>query len=327
MVKGNKREHIITYKEVLQRTSGGYDIYMAYEGKVPKSMKSPWRKDNNPSFGFYQKDGIWCWRDIAREEAGTAIEYVMNKFGLNFGDAMQKVLYDFGIGGSKVNINPNPIKITWEKKEVELPVHISFTSQPFQRQHHEFWNCAGVQEVDCNRMECWAVKDMSLKRKRFFIRPDEAAFAYYAPEEDKVKIYLPDRGKGERFWNSVSYFYLWNSRNIQQKVENLVVQKSVKDMIVTSMLTPNVIATQAEGVTIFNEETVRAISDMADNVFISYGSDEDGKTKSIKITKDFGWKWVNPPNKFLPDANDFYLLAKLHGMKELEKLLKYKKII
>lgn len=324
MVKGSKKDEIISYEDILQKTSGGYDIYMAYEGKVSKTMKHPWRKDNHSSFGIYPHNGIYFWKDIAKETSGTAVDYVMNKFLLTYKQAIDKIAWDFGLG--KREVNANPVKITWEHKEPEPPIHISFTTQPFQQEHHSFWNCAGASESDCNKMECWALKDLAIRRKRFNLRRNEAAFAFYCPEEDKVKIYLPDRAKDYRFYNNVSFFHLWNAKDLG-KCENLVVNKSNKDMIIASLLTPCVIATQAEQVKIFSEDTVETINSLGEHIFMAYGSDDDGKEKSIKITKEFGWKWVNPPNKFLPEANDLYLLSKLHGIQEVEKLFKHKKII
>lgn len=324
MVKGSKKQELLSYEDILSLTGGGFDIFMFYEGKVEKRMKRPWGVDKNPSWGLFCKNEVWFWKDQATEESGTAIEYMQKKFNIDFADAIAKIKWDFGWGGKEVN--PNAVVVTWERKK-ELPSHITVDSQPFTKKHHEFWNCVDVSEVDCNKLECWALKSpFSVNRKLFRLKKDEIGFFYYAQEEDKVKIYLPERDKDSRFINNVSYFYLWNRRNIT-KCSNLVVQKSYKDLIVTSMLTPHVIATQAEAVQIFNEETVQIINSLADNVFISYGSDPDGKNKSIQITADNKWKWCNPPNKYLPEVNDNYGMVKKYGMKELEKLLKYKKII
>lgn len=320
MIKG-RQKIIITYDEILKRTSGGYDIFMWYEGKVQKRMKCPWRKDNHPSFGFFQKDGVWFWKDLATEDVGTAIEYVQKKFGLSWSDAMDKVKFDFGWDTN--NINASPVIVNWEKKE-EVPVHISFTSKPFDKRHHQYWNCAGVTEVDCNKKECWAVKDLAINRKVFRLGKDEIAFAYYCKEEDRAKIYLPDRPKDKRFWNNVSYFHLWNWQDVQE-CDDLIVQKSMKDLIVTSMITPCVIATQAEGAKIFNEAVVQKIHDVAKNVWVWYGSDDDGVDKCKKITNEFKWKYINTPKKYLPDVNDTYGMAKTYGLKAVEDFMRSKK--
>jgi hypothetical protein len=324
MIKGKVKDDFVSYEDILKNTSGGYDIFMYYQGGVPKVCKRPWGRDNHPSFGFFPYEGVWFWKDIAKEETGTAIDYVMRKFGLTFSEARDKILYDFG--WSK-RVNPTPVKIVWEPSvETSEPDEILFTSKPFTPKHHAFWNCAGVSEADCKKMECWAVKDLSIKKRIIRFKKDEIVFAYYAPEEKRVKVYFPEREKEKRFKNNVSYYYLWNARNVSQ-CDNLIVQKSMKDLIVTSVITPCVIATQNESVQVFNEEVVGKISSLAKNIFVSYGSDTDGKEKSIKITKKYGWKWVNTPNHMLPDINDVYLMAKTYGIGEVEKLYKSKGII
>lgn len=323
MIKGKKKEEFITYEEVLTRTNGGYDIYMYFEGKVPKRMKCPWRKDEHQSFGFFSVQGIWFWKDLAKEETGTAVEYVMKKYGLNFKDALEKIKYQFGWSTSQVN--KDPVIVTWEKV-VERPIHISFSHKPFTKRHHEFWNIAGVSEKDCNNKECWAIKDLAINRKIFRLNKDEIGFAYYAKEEDKVKIYLPDRPKDQRFYNNVSYFYLWNLSNVQ-KCDDLIVQKSMKDLIVTSIITPCVIATQAEAFKIFNEEVVNRISNITKNVHIFYGNDEDGVQKCKRITKEFGWKYINIPRDEDLSVNDAYEYSKKYGIAKLEEFMKRKKII
>jgi hypothetical protein len=101
----------------------------------------------------------------------------------------------------------------------------------------------------------------------------------------------------------------------------------MKDLIVTSLLYPNVIATQAEAVKIFDEEVVRKINLVCKDIYIAYGSDDDGKKKSIEISKKFNWGWVNPPNEYLPEINDFYSMVVKYGLESIEKLLKSKQIL
>lgn len=329
MVKGNKKLELLTYEEILSRTGGGYDLYMFYEGKVEKRMKRPWGKDNHPSWGLFSKNGVWFWKDMAEESSGTAIEYIMRKFNLSFTDAIAKIKWDFGWGGKEVN--SNPVVVTWERKE-DIPSHITVDSQPFTKKHHEFWNKVEINEIDCNRLECWALKSpFSLNRKLFRLKKDEIGFFYYAPEENKVKIYLPERSKDSRFINNVSYFYLWNKRNIQ-KCNDLIIQKSYKDLIITSLLTPHVIATQAEAVQIFNEETVSIINKLGENIHVFYGSDPDGVKKCKEITNTNKWRYINTPRQYLPDINDVYGIVKMWneqkmgtGLKKLEEFVKSKK--
>lgn len=320
MIKGRQKKELMKYDEVLQRTSGGYDIYRHYEGKVPKVMSCPWRRDKHPSFGFFSKDGLWFWKDMKTEETGTAVDYVMKKFGLGFGDSIKKIVYDFGWDDE--NINAKPVIINWETEEPKK-IHISFSSKPFDKRHHEFWNVAGVSEVDCNKLDCWAIKDLAINRKIVRLRKEEIGFAYYCEEEDRVKIYLPDRPKERRFYNNVSYFHLWNFQKVQE-CDDLIVQKSMKDLIVTSMITPCVTATQAEATKIFNEDIVGRINNVAKHVWVWYGSDEDGVEKCKKITSKFKWKYINTPRRYLPEINDTYGMAKKYGLEAVQQFMKSK---
>lgn len=326
MITGEIKEDLIRTDEILQRTQGGYDIYMYYLGKVSRIMNRPWgRKEKKLSWGIFPLNGIWFWKDSARDESGTAIQFVEKLFNLTFIDAVNKIVWDFGLGRGK-EINAAPVIVNWESPYMEKEyAHIDYIRKPFTSKHHKFWNVAGASEVDCNNSLCFAVKSLAINRKFVPIKAGEIVFAYECPEEQAFKIYFPER-PDSKFKNNVSGKYLWNFNKLEH-CNNLILQKSNKDLIISKLITPCVTATQNESVGIFDEEMVSKINSKANNVFISYGSDPDGKTKSIKISKLFNWKWVNPPNKYLPEVNDIYGLAAKEGLKAVEKLFKSKNII
>lgn len=53
------------------------------------SARSPFREDNNPSFGIYQKDGRWKWKDHATGEGGDELDFLMKHEGCEKGQAMR----------------------------------------------------------------------------------------------------------------------------------------------------------------------------------------------------------------------------------------------
>lgn len=318
-MKGTRQ---ITYEEILQKLNGGYDGYMYYNGSVPKKGKRPWGRDRSPSFGFSFHEGIYFWKDFATEEKGTLAEFVMKMFNLTFADAIDKIKWDFGLSSVK---NVNPVKVTWERPiEKETPSLINFTTQKFKKQHHEYWNCVGVSEEYCKKYECYAVKDLYLNRQRIPISSSEAVFAYWVPETKKVKVYFPQR-KTNKFMGNVDYFHIWNINNITC-CDKLIVIKSMKDLITVSQLYPSIVATQNESVQLFSEEVVNTLNSLTKDIYIWFGTDDDGKKKSKEITKRYKWKHLNTPDRFMP-SNDAYDVAKNFGIEELEKYLKSKKII
>lgn len=330
MVKGRVKDNsYLTVDEIMDATDGGYSVYKYYLGKIHRIMSRPWGKqENHPSWSLFYRRNVWFWKDHASEETGNAIHFLQRYYNLTFLEAVTKISHDFGL--AKVgNVIPRSSKITWappteeEKKDYVL---IDFKEQPFQKHHHKFWNIAGVTEVDCRQKDCYAVKRLAINRINIPLRSDETVFVFYAREEQSMKVYFPDRARDKRFRNNVPFHYLWNYRNIESP-EKLIIQKSPKDMIVTSILTPNVIATQNESINVFDDETVARILDKSKNPIIWYGSDEDGVKKCTAVTNKLGWGYVNTPKILLPQINDAYGYAARFGLEGLEEFMKLKNLI
>lgn len=325
MIEGKQRK-TITVQDIMSATNGGHDIFRYYLGKVERCMDRPWgKKEKKSSWGIFpHRDGIWYWKDQATEECGNAIQFLQRYQSLTFPEAMDKIAFDFGLGGKFINVKP--VVVTWEVPTMEDYCDINFFTKPFTPKHHAFWNIAEVMEEDCRGMNCFAVKDLAINRKRVPIGKDEIVFAYYCPEEDGAKIYFPERQKSEKFRNNVSFHHLWNFSNLQN-CEDLIVQKSPKDMIVTSMLTKCVTATQAEAVKIFDKGTVDKINSVSKRPWIWYGSDWDGVKKCKEITDTNKWRYINTPKALLPEINDTYGYASIYKLKGLEEFMKLKKLL
>lgn len=334
MIKGKQKTELLTADEVLMRTGGGYDIYRYYLGNVGRVMPRPWGKDNHPSWGIFPYNGIWMWKDQAKEDSGTAIQFVEKYFGLSFGEAMAKICWDFGINNGR-EINAKPVKINWERpEEVEKDYcSIKFDDKPFEKRHHEFWNIAEASEEHCRKYDCYAVKSLAIDGKRVGIRKDEIVFAFYVPELDSAKIYFADRKKENKFKNNVPYRHLWHFDKIQQ-CDDLIVQKSPKDLIITALITPCVTATQNESIKVFNEDIVGKINSVTKTPWIWYGSDDDGVKKCKTVTGANKWKYINTPKALLPDVNDTYSFVRFHneqsmgtGLQNLTEFMKHKKLL
>jgi hypothetical protein len=329
-----KEKSFLGSEEILDRTTGGYDIYMFYLGKVARIMNRPWgRTERKPSWGIYPWNGLWLWKDQAREEAGNAIQFVQKTYGLDYNGAINKIASDFGITPNEELTKLKPKVVTWDEptEEDKVYVRMNFTSKPFQKEHHEFWAGTDVCEARCNRYECWAVKDLAIKGKRFKLRENEVVFAYYAPQEDAVKIYFPERGQDEwnpKFRNNVSGSYLWNYERLLEQtggsLEKGLIQKSMKDLLVSTLFTENVIAGQNEQSKLwlspYTQERVGKL--FSGQIWMAFGSDTDGMEKSQKVTSHTGWNRAYPDENLLPTINDFYSLAKAQSPKAVENLLK-----
>ena len=332
MIKGRKKEQkkeIIrfpTAEELYDCTNGGYDIFKRYLGKIGKVMDRPWgKRESHPSWGIFMNpsNGYWYWKDHATEESGTALQFVERYFNLSHGDAKDMIVKDFCTGnvGQMTPVRP-PEAI--ERDYVD----IKFSDQSFKERHHAFWNIAEVTEEDLRKLNYFAVKDLAINGKRVPISDKESVFAYLCEEEDAAKIYFADRPKGKKFKMNVSGKHLWHFDDIDY-CDDMIIQKSNKDLAVTKMIFKDVICTPNESVSIFDDSTVSRINRKSSNPIIFYGSDEDGMTKSRKICELTGWNRIYTPEEFLPDVNDVYSFVRMHnlirmgtGLKELEKLIR-----
>ena len=69
---------------------------------VPTVINSPFRKDNNPSFGlFYDLNGILHFKDFATNETGDIFKLLQQYFNKNFQETLFIIYKDL----SKINVN------------------------------------------------------------------------------------------------------------------------------------------------------------------------------------------------------------------------------
>lgn len=288
-------------------------------------MKRPWGRDEHPSWGVWQAlDGVWMWKDQASEEVGGPLQFVQRLFNLSYPEAIQKVCYDLGLDNKYVEAHQVYVE---RNKEPTEYVHITAKVMKFKERHHAFWNSVEVTEDWCKKFDCYAVEELYISRRRVVIGEYERVFVYLASDIDKVKVYFPDRESGARFRNNVPFSYLWQRHKIVDKCHKLVVHKSMKDLITFAQLHPHNIATQNESVKLFTPEVVSSINHAADEVWMFYGSDDDGVKKCTEVTAQNNWKYINTPNHMLPDINDVYSYVKQHGLKKLEQYCKSKNLM
>lgn len=331
MITGKtKKENFINIDYIFDHTNGGHDVFKYYLGSVNKIMSRPWgKRENKLSWGIFVKNNIWYYKDFASEEVGNCIQFVEKYFSLSFKEAIAKISSDFN-----VKENSNFLKkSTPAAKQEKNYSPIGVITQPFQERHHNFWNLLEVNEEHCKKMNCFAIKKLAINYKNIPIRSNEIVFGYWSEEEKGWKIYFPDRSKDKRFRNNVSGHYLWNYNNVKY-CDDLIIQKSNKDLIVTTMITPCVISTQNESSAIFDSEIVKKINKITKTPWVWYGSDPDGVDKCIKITGTNKWKYINTPKEMLPTVNDaaefvkyYNLIKKGTGLKKLEEFMRSKKLL
>lgn len=315
-----------------------YDIFKFYLPKISLGKKinspMPGRKDDTPSFVISQKYGNIYYTDYGDSRYyGDCIKFVMQLFNLSFSGALVQIDKDFGLGILSPAKDYKSIISSYSQPTLSDSgeVSIECTYKKFTKEAHDWWNAYHLSEDYLKNRNTLQVKQLFIGRQKFPIPYGEIVFTYIT-EDGKKKIYRPtvprsvkkeDQWKLWRFRSNIPFDYMFMDIN-PKNCKKILVLKSRKDELVSSLITDCVSSVQAESIACFSDKNLKLLKDK--EVFLGFGTDEQGKRESKLITSTFGWKHYNTENKYLP-LNDIAEVAKGYGLEVVEKHFKLKGII
>lgn len=324
----------INYKELLSKINDA-DIYNKYyyeargfSFEFNKRCNNPYTPDDNPSFMIYYKDGECFHKAFNSPHKGNCWQFIMDLFGISYDEAVEKVAKDFNLleGDKYLEILSNLPKI--EKKE-KKDVDIKFsTLKNFTKAHIDYLNQFHLNLEDIHIFEdtlIYPVKRFWINKEPFILK-NEIGFAYYIPEINKVKVYLPQREKGNKFWSSIPFDYIHGLNQIKF-CKKAIITKSVKDAwVLKKAVDICQTVVQAENPTTITNSTIDFFNNNVEETYVSFDSDLPGVENSKIITKKAGWKYINPEKKYLP-LKDWADVSKHYGLEVIQEHFKNKKII
>lgn len=317
------REEVIN-KDYLFQKIDYYDVYRYYIGNfsVGQPISSPFRKDNNPSFSIYIKDGKLRHHDFGDDRyKGDCIDLVKQLFNLDTKEAILKIAKDFGI--SEGVDNSARITSTYTKPYIsEKASHlIQISARRWSAEDIAYWKQFGITTTMLREDNVYPVKEAYLNKRRIGMWKDELVYAYQYDEG--IKLYFPNREKKEK-WKSNIPLTVVENQKVLENAKRVIITKAKKDRLVLSRYMDNVLNVQNETRACFTPEFVKKLE--GKEVWINYDSDDVGVKNCTAITKEFGFKYVNVPREYLP-VKDFSDLYKEHGEKVLLQVLKSKNLI
>lgn len=332
MIKGSKKQ--VLTKEIILSKISEYDIYKAFAPKfvLGKKFSSPMpgRGDSDPSFIISTKYGNYYHCDYGDSSYyGSCIDFVMQLRSCDYFTALRLIDTEFGLGIQA------PLK-DWKKtvksyeqpivKGAEQEVHIECHYKKFTTEAHKYWNDYHLQEDYLKKRNVFQVKQLFIARQRVILPYNEIVFAYLTDTGHK-KIYRPTisrkNTKEWRFRSNIPFTYMFFETSLE-KCSKILILKSRKDELVSSLINPCVGSVQAESIACFSKENLKKFEKK--EVYVGFGTDSQGKKESSLITSSFGWKHYNTEDKYLPN-NDVAEVAKNYGLKVIENHMKLKKLI
>lgn len=328
------KHDIITTDDILKITSMGKDIYEREIGTIHshKNISSPLRVDKNPSVRIKpsRTTGIYIYTDYTTGEVFSPFTFIGKLYNLEFKDVMNKIAWDFGLKNIDGSVNNKKIdKVILPKKQIiEKPIFYEYQACSFSNEAHKYW---GVLKEDfLNENLVYMACKIAINKKVIDIPKDEMCFVYETGDPKQTGIQILKIGesvtKANKWRTNIPNTYVRNlyKYNKENPVDNLFVVKSRKDELVLNLLGYDTVSTMSENAIIL-DQNMPEILQMANNVYINFGADDDGRDKSIIVQQKYKCKYFNTPKNLLTnEINDNFSYANTFGLKSLNTLIQNK---
>ena len=333
MIQGRKRTKL-TPDSVLEKISE-YDIYKMYmphqNWKINVVTYSPFRNEKNPSFIIGYRSGALRFIDFGdSSKKGGCFNFVMMLFNVSLYDALLMIDRDFDLGIVSGSSTKNYERIVSDYAQPtatsKREYFIQVKTRKFTHEELAYWN-GYYQDIDDLRANnVYSIDTVYLNKQKFPIKDSELRFGYLY--EGHWKIYRPFADKKNKWMpNNVPITMMDGLEDIRD-CDVAFINKSKKDYMVMKKVFPCCCAVQNEGMGCFSEENVEYIKENSERQILSFDSDETGVNNSKLISDKFGFDYCNVPRIYLEEGiKDWADLARIHGLKTIEKYLTKKHLI
>ena len=305
---------ILTKKDVLLNTSE-HAVFRKYIGdfRVGSIIKSPLRKDENPSFGIFysKKDNTLLYKDLANGDCGDCFKFVKTLFG--FKD--NRDVYREILGPNYIKANNYDDII--DKGRALQKKTISVKRRQMDSFDIEYWNSF---QISRKTLSFFKVNAISLylvnnEVKATYTR-DNPMYCYKV--FDKFKIYRPFARKQDKWRGNLSSLDIMGYEQLPEEGELLIITKSLKDVMVLNELGYAAIAPPSES-TIIPKVVIDRLKSRFKDIFIFYDRDRTGVLFTRKLSVMFGLDFMFIDKKY--EKKDISDYIKMFGRENTAKFI------
>lgn len=304
----------ISVNDILSKISE-LDILSKYLGikKIPCIINSPLRKDNNPSFGIYSKDGKRVYyKDFSTKEHGGILDLLCRLWGKSLKEVL--IILDKDI---PKNLNINVKKYTSTKTSGSVSNSIlKVKIRNWELYDLRYWESFGITLEWLKFAEVYPIshKIIIKNNNKYVFKADKYAYAYVEHKEGKVtlKVYQPFNKDGYKWSSNIdrSVWSLWTK--IPKFGNNLIISSSVKDCLnIMCNLGIPAICMQGEGYKP-KPQIIEELKSRYKNIILFYDNDYNnpdnpGKKDSMELSLEYNLKRVEIPVKYeSKDPSDLF---------------------
>lgn len=316
-------------KELLLREISDENIFRYYikNLEIGKSMSSPLRKDESPSFGvFFAKAHNELFYKDFKLGSGDCIKFVAELLNLSYSEALSQIAVDFGINDNyhcskrlKSTLNGVFIKSPETTYTQDSKV-ISVTYRDWENYDLKFWGKFGINVKILEFYKVFPIKWLFINDDVFPV--DKFAYAYQEFKDNKLtyKIYQPY--SKYKWINNHDKSVHQGYSQLPQKGELLIITKALKDvMSLCAVMKIPSIGLQNETV-MTKESVINEYKDRFKKVFTLFDNDSAGITLAFRYNYTYNLPMLLIPYKYgCKDFSDLYKKYGAESINILNKLL------
>lgn len=296
--------------EALKNKTDDYNIFKFYiestgqEFIVGKAIRSPLRKENNPSFVvFNNSNGYLNFKDFGSGDKGGAIDMVMLMFKLGFKEAINKIYNDMFVETDYKHCEPESvIKESYHTNKKNIIIE----KQNFTFIDYKFWSSFGISLKTLNKYNVISAKNIWVNETlKYEYTNSNPVFVYNF--NNNYKIYRPLSSK--RFkWRvyGATENTVEGLRQLEFKNKFVIITKSLKDVMLLNELNYDAVSMSSEGL-IPKESLIDFLKSRYEIVYLFLDNDKTGKKMSEIISKKYNLLNISIPDQYEEkDLSDYY---------------------
>lgn len=307
----------VNVENVLKRTTP-FAIFTFYVGKFTpgKAFKSPFRKDNKPSFSISKQNGVWFFKDFSTGENGDCFTFVQKKYSCDFIACLNRINSDLGLGlinGMNVQpgvfVHPHSDRPDFIKKKVVIRVK----SRQWLLKDKDYWEPYGITK---DILELYNVRPLShywINEHCFTVK--DLCYGYRFGS-NLYKIYSPLKTQN-KWYSNVTSNVIQGFDQLENRSDQLIITKSLKDVMVLRSVGIEAIAPQAESV-LLSQSQINYFKERYSQIYCLFDWDRAGRHLSWLCRSKYGIT----PIKFSDSDNPWKMKQGLNGCKDISDFVK-----
>lgn len=305
----------ITLDWILSKVSE-YDIYASYLGKFKVGMiyNSPFRKDNNPSFGifFSKRANKLLFKDHGTGECGNVIKFVQLFTGIT---DYQGILDDIV---KRMNITNDTQFVSSKHYISTTETVIGVVRQDFTQTDINYWSQFHISLNTLKHFDVSSIKYYLCNGVVKGIYKDENPMYAYKVYNN-FKIYRPLGDKYTKWRNNLKETDIQGYKQLPKTGDICIITKSLKDVMCLYEMGIPAVSPSSES-TFIPDKALQDILKRFKRVLILFDRDIAGVKNSRKISLKTGLNGFFINKKY--NAKDISDAVKCNGFEEIQNWLK-----